>query len=61
MSGTVGLADLPEVTVDASTNAIFGHLKMGAMLYAEASNDKWTIGSDIIYMSLAQGLKPGDY
>lgn len=61
MSGTVGLADLPAVTVDASTNAIFGHLKMGAMLYAEASNDKWAIGSDIIYMSLAQGLKPADY
>lgn len=61
MRGTVGLADLPEVTVDASTNAIFGHLKMGAMLYAEASNDKWAIGSDIIYMSLAQGLKPGEY
>lgn len=31
MRGTVGLADLPEVSVDASTNAIFGHLKMGAM------------------------------
>ncbi|MCI4442224.1 MAG: hypothetical protein JHC39_01855 [Lentimicrobium sp.] len=59
MSGTVGLADLPEVTVDANTNAIFGHLKMGAMLYAEASNDKWAIGSDLIYMSLAQGIKPG--
>jgi hypothetical protein len=60
MTGKVGLADLPEVTVDANTNAIFGHLKMGAMLYAEASNDKWAIGSDIIYMSLAQGLKPGN-
>lgn len=59
MNGTVGLADLPEVTVDADTNEIFGNLKMGAMLYAEASNDKWAIGSDIIYMSLAQGVKPG--
>lgn len=59
MSGTVGLADLPEVDVDADTNQIFGNLKMGAMLYAEASNDKWAIGSDIIYMSLAQGVKPG--
>lgn len=59
MSGTTRLADLPEVKVDASTNEIFGHLKMGAMLYAEASNDKWAIGSDIIYMSLAQGVKPG--
>ena len=58
MSGTVGLADLPEVAVDASTNEIFGHLKMGAMLYADAANDKWAMGSDIIYMSLAQGIKP---
>lgn len=55
MSGAVGLADLPEVTVDANTNEIFGHLKMGAMLYAEASNDKWAIGSDFLYMDLAQG------
>lgn len=60
MSGTVGLADLPEVAIDADTNEIFGNLKMGAMLYAEASNDKWAIGSDIIYMSLAQGVKPGN-
>lgn len=59
MKGSVGLADLPEVTVDASTNEIFGNLKMGAMLYAEASNEKWAVGSDILYMSLAQGVKPG--
>lgn len=59
MSGTVGLADLPEATIDADANQIFGNLKMGAMLYAEAYNDKWAIGSDIIYMSLAQGVKPG--
>jgi hypothetical protein len=59
MGGTVGLADLPEATVDASTNAIFGHLKMGFMLNAEASNGRWTIGSDLLYMDLAQGVKPG--
>lgn len=60
MSGTVSLADLPEVAIDASTNEIFGNLKMGAMLYAETSNEKWAIGSDLIYMSLAQGVKPGN-
>lgn len=59
MRGTVGLADLREVTVDANTNEIFGNLKMGAMLYAETSNDIWAIGSDVIYMELAQGVKPG--
>jgi hypothetical protein len=59
MGGTVGLADLPEAAIDADTNEIFGHLKMGAMLYTEASNDFWAIGSDLIYMELAQGVKPG--
>lgn len=59
MNGTVGLADFPEAEIDADTNEIFGNLKMGAMLYAEASNDFWAIGSDLIYMELAQGVKPG--
>lgn len=58
MSGTVGLADLPDATVDAGTNDIFGHLKMGFMLNAEASNGKWTFGSDLLYMELAQGAEP---
>lgn len=57
MSGTVGLADLPDATVDVSSNDIFGNLKMGFMLNAEASNGKWTIGSDLLYMELAQGVK----
>jgi hypothetical protein len=58
MSGSVGLADLPEATVDADTKAIFGNLKMGFMLNAEASKGKWTIGSDLLYMKLAQGAEP---
>lgn len=62
MSGKVGLANLPEATLDADANQIFGNLKMGAMLYAEASNGTWAIGSDILYMSLAQGIQSGsDY
>ncbi|WP_281299036.1 hypothetical protein [Flavobacterium limnophilum] len=59
MKGSVGLGDLPNVTVDADSNAILGHLKMGFMLNAEASTGKWTIGSDFLYMDLAQGVKPG--
>lgn len=58
MSGSVGLADLPDATVDADTDAIFGNLKMGFMLNAEASKGKWTIGSDLLYMELAQGAEP---
>lgn len=57
MSGTVGLGDLPDATLDASSNDILGHLKMGFMLNAEASNGKWTVGSDFLYMDLAQGVK----
>jgi len=56
MSGSVGLGDLPEFTVNASSNDILGHLKMGFMLNAEASKGKWTIGSDFLYMDLAQGV-----
>jgi hypothetical protein len=57
MNGSVGLGDLPDATVDASSNDIFGNLKMGFMLNAEATNGKWTIGTDVLYMSLAQGAE----
>lgn len=59
MSGTVGLGDLYDVILDANSNDILGQLKMGFMLNAEASNGKWTIGSDLLCMNLAQGVKPG--
>lgn len=59
MSGSVGLGDLSDVNLDASSNDILGQLKMGFMLNTEASTGKWTIGSDLLYMSLAQGVKPG--
>jgi hypothetical protein len=58
MNGSVGLGDLPEATVDASSNDILGNLKMGFMLNAEATTGKWTIGTDVLYMSLAQGAEP---
>lgn len=58
MSGETGIGEiLPAVEVDANVGDIFGHLKFGAMLYGEASNDKWTISSDLIYMKLEQDLK----
>lgn len=58
MNGSFGLGDLPEATVDASTNDILGHLKMGFMLNAETTKGKWTIGSDLLYMHLGQGVEP---
>ena len=60
MSGTVGLGDFPEATIDASSNDILGQLKMGFMLNAEASTGKWTIGSDLLYMDLAKGVEAGN-
>jgi hypothetical protein len=59
MNGSVGLRNLPDAPVDASTNDIFNNLKMGFMLNVEASNDKWAIGSDVLYMSLGEDVKSG--
>jgi hypothetical protein len=60
MKGSVGLGDLPDATLDAGSKDIFGHLKMGFMLNAEATTGKWTIGSDVLYMKLAQGVDSGN-
>lgn len=59
MNGTVGLGILPDAEVDASTNDIFSNLKMGFMLNVEASNDKWAVGTDILYMSLGEDVRTG--
>jgi len=59
MSGNIQVAELPPVEVDANVGDIFGHLKMGAMFYFEATNDNWAITSDLIYMKLGQDVVPG--
>jgi len=59
MSGKSGLGTLPEVDVDANPGDIFDKLQIAAMLYFEASNDRWAFSSDLIYMSLKQDLKTG--
>ena len=59
MSGEIGVADLPAAEVDADAGDIFGHLKMGMMLYLEATNDDWSITSDLLYMKLGQDVTPG--
>jgi len=58
MSGEVGVADIPPVELDADAGNIFSHIKMGAMLYLEATNDDWAISSDLIYMKLGQDVVP---
>lgn len=59
MSGKTGVGDLPDVSIDASSGDIFSKLQIGAMLNIEASNDKWAIATDFIYMDLNQDVKTG--
>jgi len=54
MDGDIGIANLPDAGIHASASDIFSHLKFGAMLYAEAANDRWAITSDIIFMDLEE-------
>lgn len=60
MAGEVGVAGIPPVELDADAGSIFSHIKMGAMLYLEATNDDWSITSDLIYMKLGQNVVPTD-
>lgn len=58
MKGETGVRELPTASVDASPSDILGHLKAGAMFYFEASNDDWSISSDVLFMKLAQDIEP---
>lgn len=60
MAGEVGVAGIPPVELDADAGSIFSLIKMGAMLYLEATNDDWAITSDLIYMKLGQDVVPSD-
>ncbi|MFB3390055.1 hypothetical protein [Flavobacterium sp. LAR06] len=59
MSGKTSFSTLPEVKVEADPSDIFDKLNMGAMIYLEASHDNWSFSSDLLYMSLKQGVKAG--
>jgi hypothetical protein len=59
MNGKTGVGNLPDVSVDANPGDIFSKLQMGAMLNLEASNDKWAIATDFIYMNLQQDVTSG--
>ncbi|MFB3390216.1 hypothetical protein [Flavobacterium sp. LAR06] len=59
INGTTAVSTLPEVQVDANPGDIFDQLNMGAMLYFEASDDRWSFSSDLLYMNLKQGVKSG--
>jgi hypothetical protein len=59
LSGTTGLGNLPDATLDAKPGDILSRLQVGFMLFAEASNDKWAFNSDFIYADLKQDIKSG--
>src|SRR5215471_19121302 len=60
MEGTLGVGRLPDAKVDANIGDVLGHLKFGAMLYFEATSDKWAISSDLVYMKLGQDVTKGN-
>lgn len=58
MNGDVGMRGV-NVDVSANPGDIFSNLDFGAMLALEASNDKWTILFDLLYMDLSkEGTTP---
>jgi hypothetical protein len=58
MQGQTGVSGLPLAEIDASTGDIFGSLKMGGMLYFEATKGKWSIASDLLFMNLEKDIQP---
>ncbi len=59
MKGETGVGNLPLAPVDEDPSDIFDHLQMGAMLYFEARNDRWSFSSDVLYMDLESHPTPG--
>lgn len=57
MDGQTALGNLPEMNVDVDPGQIFDNLQFGAMLYLEASNEKWNLNSDLLYMDIGQAVK----
>ena len=59
MKGEIGVRQLPAAEVDANPGDIFDQLKFAAMIYVEVNYDnKWSVGTDLIYMKLEQDIKP---
>jgi len=58
MDGNTGIGD-SQIVVDANVEDILGSITLGAMLYGEASKDKWHITTDFIYMKLKQEVESG--
>ena len=53
MNGNVVINGIP-IDVSASPDDIFSNLKGGFMFFFEASNSKWAVNMDILYMKLGE-------
>ena len=53
MNGNVAINGIP-IDVSASPDDIFSNLKGGFMFFFEASNSKWAVNMDILYMKLGE-------
>lgn len=56
MNGETGVGNTITVPVDANTGDIFSTLKLGGMVYLEASTKKWAITSDFVFMNLEKDI-----
>ena len=56
MNGETGVGNTITVPVDANTGDIFSTLKLGGMVYLEASTKKWAITSDFVSMNLEKDI-----
>ncbi|PWU03034.1 MAG: hypothetical protein C5B52_04190 [Bacteroidetes bacterium] len=56
MNGSVGIGNYPDIKVTAKPGDVFMRLEFGAMLNFEARHNNWTLGTDIMYMSLHQDI-----
>ena len=54
VDGTIGIRNLPNVSLHSSPGDLFSHLQFGADLYLEAHNEDWAITSDLLYSNLAE-------
>jgi hypothetical protein len=55
INGSVGIGNIPATNICIPASEVFSHLNFGAMLYAEARNERFAISSDFLYASLDQG------
>jgi hypothetical protein len=52
LEGTVSVAGVTELPVEASFSQIIDHFDLGLLAHFEARQDRWGIGTDLVYLNL---------